>query len=570
MNDLLHPEDDLQIDFSQLEELLGKEETDMDLDALLRDYTSTDEEASTTDDTAAPQEVCKYRSRKHAGHPRKSFSLPKKRGALFVCIGMLTLLLLLGAGMLIGRALDPYDSRMLPNTTIGGIPVGEMTRWEAYKVLKNATKDTFSQNSMVVTLPDGTISLSPEDTKAKLKTWSAVKDAYRQGRKGTPEEKQAALAASEADGLNVDMLPHLRLEQDFIRRQLEDYAARHNVPHTEYRYQLSGQQPKLEEDLYDANAPMQVLELTLGTPLEELDVEAVMAEILNAYSFNTFAVSIDSIAHQTTPQAPDLDKLYQEFYIPPVDTTLDMNTYQQIPGSYGYALDLEAGKKLLGNASYGETIEIPMAYVKPDILGDEAYFRDELGYCETPHGNNANRNTNLQLACASLNGLILQPGEEFSYNAALGERTKERGYKPAPAYSGTNLVDSIGGGICQVSSTLYCATLYADMEIIFRVNHGFRSNYIGLGLDATVSWGKPDFQFRNNSNFPIMIQAEDSDDHVKIRIMGTEERDYYIKMTSGYSEDDDNIYCWTYKNKYDRETDELISKEKEAYSRYSK
>jgi vancomycin resistance protein YoaR len=131
-------------------------------------------------------------------------------------------------------------------------------------------------------------------------------------------------------------------------------------------------------------------------------------------------------------------------------------------------------------------------------------------------------------------------------------------------------VDSVGGGICQVSSTLYCATLYADLEIVFRINHGFKSNYIGLGLDATVSWGRPDFQFRNNFNFPIMLKAEATDTHVKIKILGTDEKDYYIEMTSGYSEDDLNIYCWTYKNKYDKETKELISKEREAYSRYSK
>jgi vancomycin resistance protein YoaR len=247
-----------------------------------------------------------------------------------------------------------------------------------------------------------------------------------------------------------------------------------------------------------------------------------------------------------------------------------MSTYQQVPGAYGYALDLERAKEMLEAAQYGETISLPMTYVRPEILADEVYFRDELGYCETPHSNNANRATNLKLACASLDGLILQPGEEFSYNNTLGQRTAERGYKPAPAYSGTRLVDSIGGGICQVSSTLYCATLYADMETVFRINHGYKSSYIGLGLDATVSWGKPDFQFRNSSNFPIMLKAETTDTHVKIKILGTEVRDYYVKMTSGYTEDDDSIYCWSYKSKYDRETNELISKEKEAYSRYSK
>jgi len=482
-------------------------------------------------------------------------------GAVLICVLLV---------VLIGGVMDPYGNRILPNTTIGGVPVGGMTRLEAYSALKDATASTFSETPMEVSLPGGTISLSPKDTKVKFKAWSAVSAAFRLGRKGGDEEIQAAVAASELDGNNVAMLSYLKINQDFIRTQLEAYAAEHNVAHTELSYRLTGEQPVLEEEKYTETTPTQTLELTLGTPLEEMDVDAVLSEILNAYSCNTMEVTIDSIAYQTTPKAPDLEALYKEFYIAPENTTLDMTTYQQIPGSYGYALDMEQAEKLVAEAQYGETIQIPMAYVKPEILGDEVYFREELGYCETKHTTNEDRNTNLRLACAALDGLILQPGEEFSYNGTLGERTAEKGYKPAAAYSGLNTVNSIGGGVCQVSSTLYNAVLLADMEIVFRINHGFRSSYIGVGLDATVNWGGPDFQFRNNSHFPVMIKAEVSDGFVKVWLYGTDEKDYYIKMTSGYDEDDNYVYSWSYKNKYDKETDELISKEKEAYSCYMK
>lgn len=551
------------------EELFSAEEDfDLsDLDSLLADYPS--EENSSTEevskeDSPKPQKKTAFQL------PKLSMNLTGKKSLLYAAIGAGALILCILAGLLIGRAMDPYDSRILPNTTLGGIPVGEMTRMEAYKAVKDATQNTFSQQTMIVTLPDGAIYLAPENTKAKLKVWSAVTAAYNHGRKGTDEQKQAAVEASCANGSAIDMLPFLKLNQEHIRSQLEAYAAQFNVAHTELSYQLTGQQPNLREDLYDPNAPVQTLELTLGTPKEELDVDAVLAEILNAYSFNTFSLTIDAIPHQTTPKAPDLDALYQEFYIEPVNTTLDMASYQQVPGSYGYAIDLEAGKALLSQAEYGDTISIPMTYVKPEILGDEAFFRDELGYCETKHTNNENRNTNLRLACAALDGYILQPGEEFSFNGIVGQRTKEKGYKPAAAYSGYNTVDAIGGGVCQVSTTVYNAALLADVEIIFRVNHGYRSGYIGIGLDATVSWPKPDFQFRNNFNFPIMIKAEVSDGLVKVKLMGTDEKDYYVKMTSGYSNDDTHYYSWSYKSKYDKETDELISKEKEAYSSYMK
>lgn len=493
-----------------------------------------------------------------------------KKAIVIVSVTVVTVLVCLFLGLLIGRVLDPYDNQILPNTTIGGIDVGGMTRSQASKALKQAISDTLLQSSVEVILPDGTISLSPKETKLSLNASGAVSAAYRLGRKGTAEEKQAAVDTSAAEGNALDLLPYLKIDQDVIRSKLEAYAAEHNTAHSELSYQLEGTAPALEENLYDETAPGQTLELTLGTPLQELDVEAVLTQILNAYGQNALHVTIDDMQSQTTPEAPDLDAIYREFYTEPVNTTLDMTTYQQVPGKYGYAPNLEAAKVLLAAARPGQTISIPMMAIKPDILGDEVYFREELGYCETKHTNNENRNTNLKLACAALDGLILQPGEEFSYNGTLGERTKEKGYKPAAAYSGTNTVDSIGGGICQVSSTLYYATLIADMEIVFRVNHGFKSSYIGVGLDATVNWGGPDFQFRNNSHFPIMLKAEVSDGMVKVRILGTDEKDYYVKMTSGYSEDDLYIYSWSYKSKYDKETDELISKEKEAYSCYMK
>lgn len=483
-------------------------------------------------------------------------------------IGAAVLILCIVFGVFLGRALDPYDNRILPGTTLGGVPVGGMTRSEANHALTEATR--FSQEPMVVTLPEGVILLSPENTHAKLNVRSAVAAAYNLGRKGTDDQKQAAVDASTAGGTAIGLLPYLQVDQDYIRSQLEAYAAQFNVPHTELSYQLAGQQPQLQEDLYDPSAPVQTLELTLGTPRVVLDVEAVLAEILNAYSCNTLTLSIDSLPSLSTPKEPDLDALYEEFYIAPVNTTLDLTTYQQVPGSYGYALDLETGRTLLSQAEPGDTISIPMVCIKPEILGDEAYFRDELGYCETKHTDNQNRNTNLRLACAAIDGLILQPGEEFSFNDRVGERTTAKGYLPAPAYSGTQTVNSPGGGVCQISTTLYNAALLADTEIIFRINHGYRSGYIGIGLDATVNWGGPDFQFRNSFHFPMMIKAEVSDGYVKIKLLGTDEKDYYVVMTSGYNEEEDYYTSWSYKSKYDKETGELISKEREAFSRYMK
>ena len=199
-----------------------------------------------------------------------------------------------------------------------------------------------------------------------------------------------------------------------------------------------------------------------------------------------------------------------------------------------------------------------MEYIPPTVSEEDAWFQDTLGYCKTEYTDNENRNENLRLACEKLNELILQPGQTLSYNETLGKRTREAGYLPAPAYSGTELVDEVGGGICQVSSTLYLSSLFAELTVVERRNHGFPASYIPLGLDATVNWGTTDLKLRNDYDLPVKILAEVSDGFVKIRIMGVEQRDYYVKME--YRVDDHPSYAAAYRCRYDRETDEEISR----------
>ena len=268
------------------------------------------------------------------------------------------------------------------------------------------------------------------------------------------------------------------------------------------------------------------------------------------------------------PELPDLQAIYDDLYIAPVDDSLDMEQYKVVPGAFGYHFDMDSAEKLVSDAEFGETLSIPMEFLEPEVTGEDVYFRDVLGYCETPHTKDENRNNNLRRACESMNGLVLQPGDVFSYNDTLGPRTKENGYLRAGAYSGWVLVQSYGGGICQGSSTIYGAALHADLEIVHRKNHGYAVSYVDYGLDATVNWGGPDFQFRNSTHFPIKIAAEVSDGYVKVTILGTEERDYYVEMETEYTIGSGTIYAQSYKCKYDRETDALISREKEAKSNY--
>jgi len=134
--------------------------------------------------------------------------------------------------------------------------------------------------------------------------------------------------------------------------------------------------------------------------------------------------------------------------------------------------------------------------------------------------NNKNRNTNIQLSAAAINGVTVLPGETFSFNKATGERTAEKGYKEAAAISGGATRDEIGGGVCQTSSTLFNAVVRADLEIVERHGHAWPSSYIEKGFDATVNWPGLDFQFKNNTNWPVFILANYANRKVTVNIYG--------------------------------------------------
>lgn len=480
-----------------------------------------------------------------------------------ICSILLALALLAGGYFGVTALLDPHDSRMLEGVTIGTLDVGTMTRAEAKKALSAALEESLYAQSMTVRLPEESISISPKDSNVKVDIRKAVRDAYRYGRDDQVLSGEFSL------------LPYLTQNEEAIRTLLADYASRWNTELRQPEWTLTGMQPDLSTATFDPNVAGQSLELTKGVPSLHLNTDQVYGKILETYaqSIQLCAAGDFSCAPEILPEEVpaelDLDAIYAEITVAPANDSLDMESYSFVNGTYGYAFDMEQAKTLLAEAKYGTTVSVPMVITQPEILGDGVYYRDVLGYCETKHTDDENRNTNLRLLCQALDGVILQPGDEFSFNGTVGERTEAKGYKPATAYSGKSMIKDIGGGVCQGSTTLYNCVLLADLEVLERVCHGAKVGYVPLGLDAAVNWNtKTDLRFRNNFHFPMMIQAEVSDGYMKMKILGTDEKDYYIEMRAGNSKEGDITYAVSYKYKYDKVTGEQISKDREAFSTY--
>lgn len=213
----------------------------------------------------------------------------------------------------------------------------------------------------------------------------------------------------------------------------------------------------------------------------------------------------------------------------------DAATDSIIPERIGAEFDVTAAQAALDAAAPGETVTLDATVQLPAVTAEElegVLFRDVLGQCRTHVSGTAARINNVKLSAATCNGVVLNTGDVFSYNATTGQRTTAKGYQAAPAYVQGETVDEVGGGVCQTSSTLYYACLRSNLEITERYAHRYVPAYIDWGMDATVSWGGPDYKFTNNTNYPIKIVATYSGGYLTIKILGTNVDGTSVKMTN--------------------------------------
>ena len=250
---------------------------------------------------------------------------------------------------------------------------------------------------------------------------------------------------------------------------------------------------------------------------------------------NSEIARIEIPVNEAEPQKIDLEKIYSEIYKEPVNAYYEKQPFKIYPEENGidFAITLDEAKELLKENK--EEYVIPLKVIVPEItmdqIGDEA-FPDQLSQASTRYdASNRNRSRNLEIAAGKIDGKVLLPGEEFSFNGVVGKRTVEEGYRDAKIYSNGQVVDGLAGGICQISSTLYNAALMANLEITQRRNHYFKTSYIAAGRDATVVWGSIDFKFKNSRKYPIKIKASVHSGVAEFKIFGIkEEKEYEISV----------------------------------------
>ena len=418
-------------------------------------------------------------------------------------------------------AKDPYGERILSNVYIGDVNVGGMSKKEAVSALEEAFGTAYSTEDMVIDLSGTQLKITPKDSGVSFDFSGAVEEAYAYGRTGTQEERDAAYKTSKTQPYNIAVLSYLNLKTDNIRKFLTDKAGSSGSTLVQTTYGLEGAEPVLSADKFDKTAPTQTLVITLGKPGVGFDPDAVYDQVLDAYSQRTFLVTVEDVETLKEPDPVDLEKLYKEFYIAPVNAAMDARTGKTTPGSYGYEFDREAAQKLLDQAEFGEEVRIPMRYIEPDILDASGFFADTLGEYQTRASGSDERLTNLRLACEALNGRVLNPGEGLSFRDAISSLSLKS------ASDDIGLESTPGGGVTQVSSTLYCAALLSDLTVTSRSNLSYLPSFIKEGFDADIN-----LTVKNTLSYPVRISAQYSGGYVRVSITGTEQRDYYRMLGS--------------------------------------
>ncbi len=265
------------------------------------------------------------------------------------------------------------------------------------------------------------------------------------------------------------------------------------------------------------------------TDLMEEKVEALLDEIyqdgsdpLESYTLDTSGLD-EQVKAEAAACAAKWDKKAKNGSIDKFDAASGKFVFAGEENGFAIDQDKLAADILqaLSDKKFDAKITATGSSVAPDISAASAKEKYKtISSFTTNTTANQNRNTNVRLAAEAINGTVIKPGQEFSFNGTVGQRTEAKGYKGAAAYNNGEVVQEIGGGVCQVSTTLYNAVFKAGLKISSRRSHTFEPSYVTPGRDATVSWDQPDFKFINNSSTAIGLRASYADQKVTVSVYG--------------------------------------------------
>ncbi len=398
--------------------------------------------------------------------------------------------------------------------TAAGVDLSGMSRREAASALDAQMQGVLDGMAFRVVIDEESFDVTTADLGIQYQVDAGAAEAYNFGREGSFFARVGAVLRARMSGYAVEFAYTYDLDAfDKVANEIADEV---NVSESGTTYEI------VDDSLV----------LTVGTAeryIDPLTISKAMLEKFENHTSGDIVLTTGAGGRENI----DLEALKEEIDCEPVDAYLDEETDPDnpvvVPEVNGLELDITEAEAILageGSGANKNVYIIPLIVTEPEVKRDDVIFftyDDLISSAKTTlNKNNVNRTSNIQLACEKINGTILYPGDEFSFNKIVGERTYAAGFKDAAIYLSGEIVDGVGGGICQVSSTLYMAAVGADLEISERRNHRYTVTYTELGEDATVAYDSNiDFKFVNNTDYAIMIKIVQESNYVLCEFYGT-------------------------------------------------
>ena len=473
-------------------------------------------------------------------------------GIVFISFIIIFFILFLGITLYISSS-----NKIITGIYIKGVEVAGLTKEQAIEKVNNEFNSVLPNN---LTLVHGEYEtqLNLEDLGANFNIEEAVDRAYNIGRDSNIFKNMGTIIKNLVSAKDLEL--NVTLNTDQAIAILNDISTKLPDTVVQSSYYVEGNK----------------LIITRGKTGNIVDSTPSIENIKNKIQDLSYASSkIELATVSKDPEAIDIEKIHNEIYKEPVNAYYTTNPYVVYPHENGvdFNISVDEAKAMLNEVK--DEYEIPLKYTAPSVttnmIGTEAFPNLLAEFSTNYNARDTDRTTNLRLAAEKINGTVLMPGETFSYNTVVGERTIAAGYKEAAMYQNGEVVDGLGGGICQISTTLYNAVLYANLEIVERRNHQFVPSYAKAGRDATVVYGSIDFRFKNTRNYPVKILCTVSGGVAKCQIYGLKENpDYDVEITSRVTETTStSIKSETYKTV--RQNGQVISSErinKDTYKRH--
>ena len=426
-----------------------------------------------------------------------------------------------------------HNSLISKGVYINTIDVSNLTKEQAKEKLENYYANQLS-NDITLVYNDYKSFIKPSEIDLSYDINSAIEKAYSYGKDGNVFQDNYHVLLSMINNINI--IPTYTLNDESLTKILNNMS-------TELPDAL------VESSNYVEGNNLIITKGKKGSVVDTIEtINNIKIKIADlSYINSTIPLNVVT----KSPQEINIDQVYNDIHKDPKDAYYTKDPYTIYPSENGvdFKISIEEAKQIVQNAE--SECEIPLKVLYPNVttnmIGQEA-FPDLLGSFSTHYVSNADRTTNLRLAANKINGTVLMPGEVFSYNGVVGARTIAAGYKNAAIYQDGQVVDGLGGGICQISSTLYNAALFANLEMVELYNHQFVPSYVTAGRDATVVYGVKDFKFKNSRKYAIKITCSVSGGIAKFQIWGVKEpTEYDISVYANVSRTSSYIKATTYR-----------------------